>query len=335
MINDTYFLWEKEEYSYPVKGKFIPNIVTYIHEKNNELRPAMIVVPGGGYCVVSDTEAELVAKEFYNKGYNAFVVTYTTNLLMTIPLKLQPLKDLSKAVMLVRKKAEQFFIDPNKVIICGFSAGGHITGSLAVHFDAIELALHSEYEGVSSRPDAVILSYPVITSGEYAHKGSFRALLGDNASLKELEYMSLEKQVNKDTPPTFIWQTATDDVVPVENSYLYAQACKKHGVTFEHHVFGNGGHGMSLANEDWADGNFGGDYTMQQYYENIQFMIDNNMGLPAPFNMMGEIPKGVSAREIVKEGKKKLLSQRQRQPDKGIAVWPELAHNWLKKVLSI
>ncbi|MCB2354573.1 alpha/beta hydrolase [Clostridium estertheticum] len=335
MINDTYFLWEKEEYSYPVKGRFIPNIVTYIHEKNNKLRPAMLVVPGGGYCVVSDTEAEIVAKEFYNKGYNAFVVTYTTNLLMTIPLKLQPLKDLSKAVMFVRKKAEKFFVNPNKVIICGFSAGGHLTGSLAVHFDARELVLDSEYEGVSSRPDAVILSYPVITSGEYAHKGSFRALLGENASSKELEYMSLEKQVNKDTPPTFLWQTATDDVVPVENSYLYAKACKKYGVTFEYHVFGNGGHGMSLANEDWAAGNFGGDYTMQQYYENIQFMIDNNMELPTPFNMMGEIPKGVCARDIVKEEIKKILSQRQLQPDKGIAVWPELANNWLKKVLSI
>lgn len=88
MINETYPLWKKEEYTYPVKGGFIPNIFTYIHEDNDKLRPAMIVVPGGGYCVVSDTEAEIVAKEFYNKGYNAFVVTYTTNLLMTTPLKL-------------------------------------------------------------------------------------------------------------------------------------------------------------------------------------------------------------------------------------------------------
>lgn len=295
----------------------------------------MIVVPGGGYCVVSDSEAEIVAKKFYNKGYNVFVVTYTTNTFMTIPLKLQPLKDLSKAIMFVRKKAEKFFIDPNKVIICGFSAGAHLTGSLAVHFDASELDLDSEYVGVSNRPDAVILSYPVITSGEYAHKDSFRALLGENASLKELEYMSLEKQVNKDTPPTFLWQAATDDVVPVENSYLYADACKKHGVTFEYHVFGNGGHGMSLANKDWAAGNFGGDYTMQQCYENIQFMIDNNMELPIPFNMMGEMPKGVSGRDIVKEGIKKLVSKMQIQPDKGIAVWPDLAHNWLKKVLRI
>lgn len=333
MISETYLLWEKEEYTYPVKGEFIPNIVTYIHEEDTILRPAMIVVPGGGYCVVSDTEAENVAKEFYNKGYNAFVVTYTINLLMTTPLKLQPLKDLSKAVKLVRKKAEQFCIDPNKVVVCGFSAGGHLTGSLAVHFDAKELTLEDEYKEVSSRPDAVILSYPVITSGEYAHKGSFKALLGEDASLKELEYMSLEKQVTKDTPPAFLWQTATDEAVPVENSYLYAEACKKHGVIFEHHVFGNGDHGMSLANEDWASGNFGRDYTMQQYYENLQFMIDNNMELPSPFNMIGQIRKGVSAREIVRSAIKKLVAQMNRQPDKGIAVWPELADNWLKKIL--
>jgi acetyl esterase/lipase len=332
VINETYALWRKEEYTYPVMGEFIPNIVTYVHEENNELRPAMIVVPGGGYCAVSSTEGEIVAKEFYNKGYNAFVVTYTTNFLMTTPLRLQPLKDLSKAVMLVRKKAEEFCINPNKVVICGFSAGGHLSGSLAVHFDAKELILDSEYEGVSNRPDAVILSYPVITSGEYAHKDSFRALLGADASLKELEYMSLEKQITKYTPPTFLWHTATDELVPVENSYLYAKACKEQGVIFEQHIFGNGGHGMSLANEEWASGNFGGDYTMQQFYENLQFMIDNRIELPPPFNIIGEISKGASAKEIFKEVMKKLALQP--QPDEGIAVWPELAHNWLKKVLS-
>jgi acetyl esterase/lipase len=335
MINETYLLWKKEEYTYPVKGDFVPNIFTYIHEKDTELKPAMIIVPGGGYCVVSDTEAEIVAKEFYNKEYNTFVVTYTTNLLMTTPLKFQPLRDLSKAVRFIRKNAKQFSINPNKVVVCGFSAGGHLIGSLAVHFGTRELVLDSEYEEVSNRPDAVILSYPVITSGEYAHKGSFKALLGEDASVKELEYMSLEKQVNKDTPPTFLWQTATDEAVPVENSYLYAEACRKNGVIFEHHVFGNGGHGMSLANEDWAAGNFGRDYTMQQYYENIQFMIDNNMELPSPFNTIGEIPKGAIARDIIKGKIKKLGLQKQRQLDQGIAVWPELAHNWLKKVLSI
>ena len=332
MINETYHLWTKEEYSYPALGQFIPNVVTYIHEEDDSKRPAIIVVPGGGYSVVSPTEGEIVAEEFYRKGYNTFVVTYTTNLLRTSPLRLQPLKDLSKAVMFVRKSAEQFNIDPTKVTICGFSAGGHLCGSLAVHHDSQELILDREYEGISNRPDAVILSYPVISSGEFGHKDSFIALLGSEATEEELEYMSLEKQVTKKTPPTFIWHTATDELVPVENSYLFANACKEQGVVFEHHVFGNGKHGLSLANEDWASGNFGGDYTMQQLYETLQYLVDNGNPLPEPFNMFGAIPEGVSVKEAIKHGMQRFAQDN--QPDQGIAVWPELADNWLRKLFG-
>ena len=333
MINETYHLWTKEEYSYPALGQFIPNVVTYIHEEDDSKRPAMIVVPGGGYSVVSPTEGEIVAEEFYRKGYNTFVVTYTTNLLRTSPLRLQPLKDLSKAVMFVRKSAEQFNIDPTKVTICGFSAGGHLCGSLAVHHDSQELILDREYEGISNRPDAVILSYPVISSGEFGHKDSFIALLGSEATEEELEYMSLEKQVTKKTPPTFIWHTATDELVPVENSYLFANACKEQGVDFEHHVFGNGKHGLSLANEDWASGNFGGNYTMQQLYETLQYFVDNGNPLPEPFNHFGAIPEGVSVKEAIKQGMQQFAKDN--QPDQGIAIWPELADNWLRKLFSI
>jgi len=333
MIIETYNLWSKEEYTYPVLGQFIPNVVTYLHDEDEKIRPAMIVVPGGGYCMVSPTEGEIVAKEFYNKGYNAFVVTYTTNLLMTTPLKLQPLKDLSKAVVLVRKNVRQFRIDPDKVIICGFSAGGHLCGSLAVHYDAKELVLSGEYEGISNRPDAVILSYPVITSGEYAHKDSFKALLGQDAALEELDYMSLEKHVTKDTPPAFLWHTATDGLVPVENSFLFAKACKEKSVPFELHVFGKGDHGLSLANKDWATGNYGGLYTMDQFFETMQFLVDNDKELPPPFNMMGKIPKGANVKELILQGMKRFAPQV--QPDEGISIWPELAHNWLKKTLNI
>ncbi|MDR4946120.1 alpha/beta hydrolase [Neobacillus cucumis] len=258
-------------------GQFIPNVVTYIHEKDECKRPAMIVVPGGGYSIVSPTEGEIVAKEFYRKGYNAFVVTYTTNLLKTSSLWLQLLKDLSKAVMFVRKRAEQFNINSSNVVICGFSAGGHLCGSLAVHHNITELVLDGEYEGINNRPDAVILSYPVITSGEYGHKDSFISLFGSDATEEELEYMSLEKHVTQKTPPNFIWQTAADELVPVENSYLFANACKEQGVVYKQHVFGNGRHGLSLANEDWASGHYGGDYTMQQLYETVQYLVDNGI----------------------------------------------------------
>ena len=292
-----------------------------------------MVVPGGGYSMVSPTEGELVAKEYYRKGYNAFVVTYTTNLLKRSPLRMQPLKDLSKAVMFVRKRAEQFNIDPTKVTICGFSAGGHLCGSLAVHHDAKELVLDGEYEGINNRPDAVILSYPVITSGEYGHKDSFISLFGSNATQEELDYMSLEKHVTKETPPTFIWHTATDELVPVENSYLFANACKEQGIAFEHHVFGNGKHGLSLANEEWASGNFGEDYTLQQFYETIQYLVDNGNDLPEPFNTFGGIPEGISVKEAFKQALKQFVQYN--QPDQGIAVWPELANNWLRKLFGI
>jgi acetyl esterase/lipase len=335
LINETYHLWAKDEYTYPVMGQFIPNVVTYIHEEDDCKRPAMIVVPGGGYTFVSPTEGELVAKEFYRKGYNAFVVSYTTNLLKTSPLKLQPLKDLSKAVMFVRKRAEQFNIDPKKVAVCGFSAGGHLCGSLAVHHDANELEIDGEYEGINNRPDAVILSYPVISSGEFGHKDSFIALFGSDATQEELEYMSLEKHVTKETPPTFIWHTATDELVPVENSCLFASACKEQGVIFEHHVFANGKHGLSLANEDWASGDYGGDYTFQQLYDTIQYFVDNGIELPDPFKMFGAIPEGASVQDGIKQGMQQFAQQQINHPDQGIAVWPELANNWIRKLFGI
>ena len=332
MITNTYHLWTKEEYNYPIFGNFIPNVVSYIHDEDDHKRPAMVVVPGGGYSMVSPTEGELVAKEFYHKGYNAFVITYTTNLLKKMPLKMQPLMDLSKAVVFLRKNAEMFNIIPDKLTICGFSAGGHLCGSLAVHYHAKELMIGNEYKGISNRPDAVILSYPVISSVSHSHKDSFIALLGKYATKEELEYMSLEKHVTENTPPTFLWHTATDELVPVENSYVFAEACKAEKVSFELHVFGNGGHGLSLANEDWASGNYGGHYTMQQFLETLEFCIENRIELSPPFNNLREIPEGISVKEAIIQGMREFTPPT--NPDEGIAIWPILAHNWLKKVLS-
>ncbi|MGI8387551.1 alpha/beta hydrolase [Robertmurraya sp. P23] len=333
MIQESYKLWKDDEYTYRVHGNFIPNIVSYIHDEDNELRPAMVIVPGGGYHFVSHSEGEIVAKEFYEKGYNSFVVTYTTTLSgEDIPLKFQPLKDLSKAVMYIRKRAEQFRIQPNQLTLCGFSAGGHLCGSLAVHYDAKELVHKGEYEGISNRPDAVILSYPVISSESHVHQGSFKALLGPDATIEELSYMSIEKHVKSDTPPSFIWHTATDEVVPVENSYLYANACKEARVPFEHHVFGNGNHGLSLANEDWATGNYGGEYTMEQFFESLQIAIDHDTELSPPFSQLRNLPEGVSIKDALLQG---MNSQLDKRVDKGIALWPELAHNWLHKLFNL
>ena len=327
MISKRFDLWAKDEYHYPMAFGFCPNIVSYLHDEDSQIRPCIIVVPGGGYRIVSPSEGEIVAEEFYRKGYNAFVCTYTINLTGAVPLKDQPLKDLSRAVRFVRKHKDEFCVNPDQIIICGFSAGGHLCGSLCVHFeDAVEN--NPEYADISNRPDAAILSYPVITSGEDAHRDSFTALLGDGADDSELEYASLEKQVSTNTPPCFLWQTATDELVPVENSYLMAAALKEKGIPFAHHVFSQGMHGLSLANELWASGEYGEPYTMEQIFKIVDAVKS------------GEIP-------CDEEGKKALLgafdysddTKAVQMPAKKAnteaAVWPVLADGWLRETLGI
>lgn len=120
MKKETLAVWQEGEYSYPLAFGFVPNLVSYIHEEDTQERPCMLVVPGGGYCVVSPTEGEIVAMEFYEKGYNAFVFTYTTNPLMLEPLKDQSMRDLSRAIRLIRSRAGEFHIDPCRLILCGF-----------------------------------------------------------------------------------------------------------------------------------------------------------------------------------------------------------------------
>ena len=126
-------IWEAEEYSYGMAYGFVPNLTAYLHEEADGPRPCMIVVPGGAYSFASIREGQPVAERFYGMGYNAFVLTYTCNPLRMEPLRLQPLRDLARAVRLLRKEADRLEIDPDRIAVCGFSAGGHLTASLAVH----------------------------------------------------------------------------------------------------------------------------------------------------------------------------------------------------------
>lgn len=325
MIKERINLWKEGEYRYSMSFGFIPNLVSYLHEEGEEIRPCMLVVPGGGYCVVSPTEGEIVAKKFYDKGYNAFVLTYTTNLLMKDPLKFQPLKDISRAIRLIRKNAESYRIHPDKLALCGFSAGGHLCASICVHHEDIKED-KEKYAGISNRPDAAILSYPVISSGEMAHRDSFLALLGPDATKEELEYMSLEKQVRKNTPPCFLWLTATDMSVPAENSYLFAEALRKQEIRFALHVFTEGRHGLSLADQVWANGEFGEPYTMEQI-DNIVNKVKSGdiiLSEDAKANLLERFDKNEDSdsQETVLE-----------QPNEEVAVWPELADKWLKKYI--
>lgn len=311
-------LWEKDEYSYPLAFGFMPNMVTYLHD-DGQKHPCMVVIPGGGYCVVSPTEGEIVAKRFYKMGYNAFVVTYTTNILFKEPLMQQPMKDVSRAIRLIRKDADKFGIFSDKLTICGFSAGAHLCGSVSVHFEDIHDD-NKELDLISNRPDAVILSYPVITSGEFAHRDSFNALLGADAGDELLEYYSLEKQVTNDTPPTFLWHTATDDLVPVQNSYLYDEALTKAGVEHSLHVFSFGHHGLGLANEDWANHRFGEPYTYEQTFKTVDAVKKNEVEVSAE-----------KKEELIRD-----FSEVKYWPDvtyPEVSIWPQMADAWIKRTL--
>lgn len=320
MMSERIDVWSEGEYSYPLAFGFKPNFRTYIHP-DDEIRPAVIVVPGGAYWVVSPTEAGIVAEKFYDFGFNAFVFTYTTNMLQMEPLKDQPMRDLGRALRLIRKNAADYKIDPGKIALCGFSAGAHLCGSLCVHFGDVSEA-DPELSAVSCRPDAAILSYPVITSGEKRHQGSFDALLGFQPTQEELQYYSLETQVTKDTLPCFLWQTATDETVPVENSYLFAAALKDHGVTFEHHVFPRGRHGISLADERWAANDFGDPYTLEQTVNTV-----------AAVNR-GDAEVSKEQKAMVDMFSQETDNQQKNEPVPEAAIWPLLARNFLELVFE-
>lgn len=205
--------------------------------------PCVLICPGGGYGFTSPREAEPVARAYNDQGFHALVLHYRT-----APHKHPaPLLDVSNTLALIRQNASELNVDPEKIIVCGFSAGGHLAASLGVHWNKKYLQNDLCSSRGQNRPNALVLSYPVISSGEDAHRGSFDNLLGENADAQILKEMSLEKQVGNQTPPAFLWHTADDASVPVENSFLFAQALKKENIPFELHIYPEGPHGLSLA----------------------------------------------------------------------------------------
>lgn len=209
-------------------------------------RPAVIVCAGGGYEFLSDRETQPVAMRFASYGINAFILRYSVRVKFPTALL-----ELAAAVKYVRENSERFDIDPEKILVCGFSAGGHLSASLATLWNSSYLAQFLDNPELS-RPNGVILSYPVITSSKYRHQGSVESILGKNPSPEILELVSLEKQVNDQTPKTFIWHCADDKNVPVENTLDYVKALSSHGISFECHIFPQGGHGLALADESTA-----------------------------------------------------------------------------------
>jgi acetyl esterase/lipase len=226
-------------------------LVTYIQDYSPDLRiqkrPFILVCPGGGYAYTSDREAESIALQFLAMGYHAGVLRYSC-----VPAKYPTaLLELASAMVLIRGNAQEWHIDEDKIIVLGCSAGGHLAASYGMFWTEKMISDAIGLEGPDKellRPNGMILCYPVITSGKFAHRGSFESLLGDREA--ELgEKMSLEKQVNKDTPQAFIWHTFADESVPVENSLLLVSAMRQAGIPTEFHMYPKGGHGLSLANE--------------------------------------------------------------------------------------
>ncbi len=213
----------------------------------NNKRKAILVIPGGGYNYCSDREGEPVALAYLSAGYNAFVLQYSVagKCDSTWPA---PLIDASSAMKYIRDHAEEFHINPDYVFVIGFSAGGHLAGSLGTLWDNDEVEAFLGIEKGYNRPTGMILSYPVISGLEYAHRGSFDNILRDRKDDEEArKALSLELQVSEKTVPAFIWTTAEDTCVPPQNSILFAEALADTDVPFEMHIYPRGSHGGSLA----------------------------------------------------------------------------------------
>ena len=195
----------------------------------NRKRPSVLVIPGGGYEMTSDREAEPIAMQFLAAGFNAFVLRYSVKPSI-FPVALL---EAAEAMRRIRTHADEWHCDADAIAAIGFSAGGHLAANLATSASDDVLAAHG-YDADAVRPNGLMLAYPVVTSGPLAHRGSFDALLGDRkADPEALDAVSIEKHIDAKTPPVFVWHTVPDDCVPYENTLMLVDACKKAGVPVE------------------------------------------------------------------------------------------------------
>lgn len=228
-------------------------VTVYLHgpitemEEHREAFPAVLVCPGGGYEFCSMREDEPVAMAFFTRGYQVFVLHYSVG---PQARNFLPLAEASQTVALIRGNHAAWGVDPSRIAVCGFSAGGHLAGSLGTMWNDPELLKRYSFPDGSNRPDAMILCYPVVLTGEFAHVGSAENVSGSRQGEPGCEYFSLEKHVGPHTCPAFLWHTATDDVVPVENSLAMMAALSKAKVPFEAHIFPEGPHGLSVCTEE-------------------------------------------------------------------------------------
>lgn len=243
----------------------IPTLTPYFPEKGIANGAAVLVIPGGGYYgVAMGHEGDAIAKAFNKIGVAAFVLKYRlpSDSIM-VDKTIGPLQDAQTALVIIRKNAVAWNIDPNRVGVIGFSAGGHLASTLGTHFDkpAIE-----NKDNISLRPDFMMLIYPVISFGPLAHVGSRENLIGKNPSQQLIDLYSNEKQVTANTPPTFLVHATDDNVVPVQNSVMFYDALLANKVKAEMHIYQAGGHGFGLNNKT----------TKEQWFDSLTDWLDEN-----------------------------------------------------------
>ncbi len=212
-------------------------------------RPAALICPGGGYRRRDFNEGEPVALALAARGICSFVLEYHV-----LPCRFpRPQQDAGAAVYYLKSHADLFCLDPERIALVGFSSGGHLAAGIGVLGGREEIWREIGLDWKRDvRPHLLVLGYPVITAGEYAHRESFARLTGSD-DIRFHEALSLEKAVSADTPKTFLWHTWTDEIVPVQNSLLFAASLARHGVKTEMHIYPNGPHGISLGNALTAD----------------------------------------------------------------------------------
>jgi acetyl esterase/lipase len=235
-----------------------PTITPYFPAKDKATGTAIIIFPGGSYInLATGHEGMAIAQEFNKIGVTAFVVKYRlpSDAIM-IDKTIGPLQDAERAIQMVREHASEWGVNPDKVGIIGFSAGGHLASTLTTHYNHVVI---DNKKNTRIRPDFSMLIYPVISFGPYAHAYSRENLIGKNPSQQLLDLYSNETQITADTPPCFLIHAEDDDVVPVQNSILFYEGLLKNKVKAEMHLFQSGGHGFGLNNPrskdkwfDWA-----------------------------------------------------------------------------------
>ena len=233
----------------------IPTLTPYLPTKDKMTGAAIIICPGGGYGHLADHEGRPVAEWLNTLGVTAFVLKYRLGPRYHHPA---PMQDAARAIRIVRARAAEWGLDPQRIGILGFSAGGHLASTAGTHFDSGKPDAPDAIERVSSKPNLMILIYPVITMRDRTHAGSKKNLLGDQPGPELVALLSNDEQVTKDTPPTFLVHTMNDSAVPVENSLLFVSALRKAGVPFEFHLYERGPHGFGLGGKDpilatWPD----------------------------------------------------------------------------------